>query len=256
MKILVWGGAGYIGSHTVLGLLENGHEVVIADDSAAGNRNILPHNAAYYKGDCRDRMSLSAFLKKEKVDAVIYCATLSPLEQRDDNPLKYYENHISDIKILLDVLFENGVNKVVFSAVVSAEKGAENITILEEDTGCSENPYCKTKLAMEKMLVLSSQIYGIHYIILRHINIHGEDIDGTIGELRSAEKQLYEMAEDNCKSDTAYGTVCSASGEQNGSEHIDAADIARIHIMAAEYLLNGGRSNIIDFRSGTECSAR
>ena len=249
MKLLVWGGNGYIGSHTVLGLLVNGHDVVIADDLASRYRNTLPPNAVFYKGDCRDKRSLSAFLKKEKVDAVIYCATLFPIEQRDANPLKYYENHIYDIKLLLNVMFENHVDKIIFSAVVSADAEADDIAVPENNVICSENLYCKTKLAMEKMIALSCQIYKLHYIILRLLNFHGEKIDSTTEYMRTAEKQLYETAEKNCRLDSMYRTGYDGTDRDTGSEELQVNDIGRIHIMAVEYLMNGGRNNIIDFKT-------
>ena len=119
MKLLVLGGAGYIGSHTALELLENGHEVVIADNLATGYLDAVPENAVFYEGDIRDKAFLDKLLKKEQIDAVIHFAAFSLVGESVVKPLKYYENNLYGTKVLLDAMVDAGVENIVFSSTAA-----------------------------------------------------------------------------------------------------------------------------------------
>ena len=150
MKLLVLGGAGYIGSHTATELIDNGHEVVVADSLVTGYKEAVPQKAVFYQGDLRDKAFLCDLMKNEKVDAVIHFAAFSLVGESVVNPLKYYENNLYGTKVLLEAMIENGVNKIVFSSTAATYGEPENIPILESDRTCPTNPYGETKLAMEK----------------------------------------------------------------------------------------------------------
>ena len=114
MRILVLGGAGYIGSHTAVELLESGHEVVIVDSLVTGYEAAVPEGASFYQGDIRDYDFLNDLFKKEAIDAVIHFAAFSLVGESVTDPLKYYENNLYGTKVLLKAMIDNGVNKIVF----------------------------------------------------------------------------------------------------------------------------------------------
>ena len=119
MKLLVLGGAGYIGSHTATELLNDGHEVVIVDSLVTGYEKAVPEKAVFYKGDIRDEQFLDDLFKKEKIDAVIHFAAFSLVGESVVNPLKYYENNLYGTKVLLSAMIKNGVDKIVFSSTAA-----------------------------------------------------------------------------------------------------------------------------------------
>ena len=190
MKLLVLGGAGYIGSHTATELLKDGHEVVIADSLVTGYIKAVPDNAIFYQGDIRDEKFLNELFQKEKIDAVIHFAAFSLVGESVVNPLKYYENNLYGTKVLLDAMIKNGVDKIVFSSTAATYGEPENIPILESDRTCPTNPYGETKLAMEKMISWAAKAHGLHYVSLRYFNACGAHESGLIGEAHNPESHL------------------------------------------------------------------
>lgn len=152
MTILVLGGAGYIGSHTVYELIENGEDVAIIDNLQTGHIKAVHPKARFYKGDIRNREFLDSVFAKEKIDAVIHFAAYSLVGESMEKPLKYYENNLCGTKILLDSMVANGINKIVFSSTAATYGEPESLPILETDKTEPTNPYGETKLAMEKCL--------------------------------------------------------------------------------------------------------
>jgi UDP-glucose 4-epimerase len=151
MRILVLGGAGYIGSHTALELIKNGDEVIVVDNLLTGFIQAVPKGAKFYKGDIRDREFLDKFFTAEKVDAVIHFSASSLVGESVTNPLKYYDNNLCGTKTLLESMVAHGVDKIVFSSTAAVYGEPENIPILETDRTEPTNPYGETKLSMEKM---------------------------------------------------------------------------------------------------------
>ena len=154
MKILVLGGAGYIGSHTVYELIENGAEVVVIDNLETGFVEAIHPNAVFYRGDLRDKSFLQMVLAKEKnIDAVIHFAANSQVGESMTNPLKYYDNNLCGTKTLLEALVEFGIDKIVFSSTAATYGEPERIPILEEDRTEPTNTYGETKLAKKNVLM-------------------------------------------------------------------------------------------------------
>lgn len=150
MKILVLGGAGYIGSHTVYELIDNGYDVVIADNLETGHIEAVHPKAKFYQGDIRDRAFVDKVFQSEKIDAVIHFAANSLVGESMVNPLKYYDNNLCGTKVLLESMVANGVDKIVFSSTAATYGEPENIPILETDRTEPTNTYGETKLSMEK----------------------------------------------------------------------------------------------------------
>ena len=260
MKLLVLGGAGYIGSHTVTELLDNGHEVVIADNLVTGYREAIPEKATFYQGDLRDKDFLNDLMKKEKVDAVIHFAAYSLVGESVVNPLKYYENNLYGTKVLLDAMIESGVDKIVFSSTAATYGEPENIPILENDRTCPTNPYGETKLAMEKMISWVAKAHGLHYVSLRYFNACGAHKSGAIGEAHNPESHLIPLVLQvpNGKREfvSIYGNDYDTPDGTCIRDYIHVTDLAKAHILAVEYLMNGGESDIFNLGNGVGYSVK
>lgn len=260
MKLLVLGGAGYIGSHTATELLDNGHEVVIADNLVTGYREAIPEKATFYQGDLRDKDFLVDLLRKEKVDAVIHFAAFSLVGESVTNPLKYYENNLYGTKVLLDAMIETGVNKIVFSSTAATYGEPENIPILESDRTCPTNPYGETKLVMEKMISWAAKAHGLHFVSLRYFNACGAHKSGKIGEAHNPESHLIPLVLQvpNGKREfvSIYGNDYDTPDGTCIRDYIHVTDLAKAHILAVEYLMNGGESDIFNLGNGVGYSVK
>ena len=260
MKLLVLGGAGYIGSHTVYELLENGHEVVIADNLVTGYREAVPEKATFYQGDLRDKGFLVDLLTKEKVDAVIHFAAFSLVGESVTNPLKYYENNLYGTKVLLDAMIDSGVDKIVFSSTAATYGEPENIPILESDRTCPTNPYGETKLAMEKMISWAAKAHNLHFVSLRYFNACGAHKNATIGEAHNPESHLIPLVLQvpNGKREfvSIYGNDYDTPDGTCIRDYIHVTDLAKAHILAVEYLMNGGESDVFNLANGVGYSVK
>ena len=190
MKVLVLGGAGYIGSHTVYELIDKGYNVVIVDNLSTGHIEAVHKDAKFYKGDIRDKEFMNNVLKTEKIDAVIHFAANSLVAESMTNPLKYYDNNLCGTKVLLDAMVENNIDKIVFSSTAAVYGNPKNIPILEDDETKPLNTYGETKLSMEKMFKWVSNAYNMRYVSLRYFNACGAHISGKIGEAHNPESHL------------------------------------------------------------------
>ena len=260
MKFLVLGGAGYIGSHTAIELLNDGHEVVIADNLVTGYLKAVPEEATFYKGDIRDEQFLDNLFQKEKIDAVIHFAAFSLVGESVVNPLKYYENNLYGTKVLLDAMIANGVDKIVFSSTAATYGEPENIPILESDRTCPTNPYGETKLAMEKMISWAAKAHGLHYVSLRYFNACGAHESGLIGEAHNPESHLIPLVLQvpNGKREfvSIYGSDYDTPDGTCIRDYIHVTDLAKAHILAVKHLINGGESNIFNLGNGVGYSVK
>lgn len=260
MRILVLGGAGYIGSHTALELVKAGNEVVIADNLVTGYRKAIPKGAKFYEGDLRDFDFLNKLFQQEKIDAVIHFAAYSLVGESVTNPLKYYDNNLYGTKVLLEAMVKNNVGKIVFSSTAATYGEPENIPILETDRTCPTNPYGETKLAMEKMFKWTAEAHGLKYVSLRYFNACGADESGEIGEAHTPESHLIPLILQvpNGKRETIsiYGTDYDTPDGTCIRDYIHVTDLAQAHILAVQYLNNGGESDIFNLGNGVGYSVR
>ena len=260
MRLLVLGGAGYIGSHTAVELLESGHDVVIVDSLVTGYEAAVPEGAIFYQGDIRDYDFLNSLFKKEAIDAVIHFAAFSLVGESVTDPLKYYENNLYGTKVLLKAMIDNGVNKIVFSSTAATYGEPENIPILEDDRTCPTNPYGETKLAMEKMMKWSVNAYGLKYVSLRYFNACGAHKSAKIGEAHNPESHLIplvlQVPNGKRESVSIYGADYDTPDGTCIRDYIHVTDLAKAHILAVEYLMKGGESNVFNLGNGVGYSVR
>lgn len=254
MTILVLGGAGYIGSHTVYELIDNGEDVVIIDNLLTGHKEAIHPKARFYKGDIRDREFLDDVFKKEKIDAVIHFAACSLVGESMGKPLKYYDNNLCGTKILLDSMVANGIDKIVFSSTAATYGEPEKVPILETDRTEPTNTYGETKLSMEKMFKWVGKAHGLRYVSLRYFNACGAHISGQIGEDHNPESHLIPLILQVPNGKREYISIFGDDYDtKDGTcvrDYIHVTDLAQAHILAVKYLQSGNESNIFNLGNG------
>ena len=255
MKVLVLGGAGYIGSHTVYELIDNDIEVVVIDNLKTGFQEAIHPKAKFYKGDLRDRMFLDIVLSEEKdIDAVIHFAANSQVGESMVKPLKYYDNNLCGTKTLLDALVAHGIDKIVFSSTAATYGEPENIPICETDKTEPTNCYGETKLAMEKMFQWVGKAHGIKFVSLRYFNACGAHVSGNIGEAHNPESHLIplilQVPNGQREAISIFGTDYPTKDGTCVRDYIHVTDLAQAHILAVKYLMAGNESNIFNLGNG------
>lgn len=260
MTILVLGGAGDIGSHTVYELIDNGEDVVIIDNLLTGHEEAVHPKARFYKGDIRDKEFLDSVFKKEKIDAVIHFAASSLVGESMEKPLKYYDNNLCGTKILLDSMVEHGIDKIVFSSTAAVYGEPGRIPILETDKTEPTNTYGETKLSMEKMFKWIGKAHGLRYVSLRYFNACGAHVSGKIGEDHNPESHLIPLILQvpNGKREfiSIFGEDYQTKDGTCIRDYIHVTDLAQAHILAVKYLQNGGESDIFNLGNGIGFSVK
>lgn len=260
MSVLVCGGAGYIGSHTVRRLLEAGEDVVVADALITGHKESLPEGVKFYNIDIRDRKALDELFDNEDIDTVIHFAASSLVGESMENPLKYYDNNLYGTMVLLEAMTDHKIPRIVFSSTAATYGEPENIPILESDPTNPTNTYGETKLAMEKMFKWSAQAGGPKFVSLRYFNACGADESGEIGEDHHPETHLIPLILQVPlgKRDAIYifGTDYDTPDGTCIRDYIHVDDLAQAHILAMNYLRDGGESDIFNLGNGVGFSVR
>jgi len=189
MRILVTGGAGYIGSHTVKILLEKGYEPVIFDNLSSGHRELLP-GGIFIQADLREKEKIERVIREYRIEAVIHFASLIQVGESYDNPRLYYTHNLITTLNLLEAMLEAGVKKFVFSSSAAVYGEPQFVPITEDHPVNPTNPYGQTKAFIEKILADYGRAHGLSYISLRYFNAAGADLDGRRGELHEPETHL------------------------------------------------------------------
>lgn len=255
MKILVLGGAGYIGSHTVYELADKGEDIVIIDNLETGHIEAVHPKAAFYKGDIRDRGFLDSVFEKEKdIDAVIHFAANSLVGESMTNPLKYYDNNLCGTKVLLEAMVAAGIDKIVFSSTAATYGEPERVPILETDRTEPTNTYGETKLSMEKMFKWTSKAHNLRFVSLRYFNACGAHKSGEIGEAHNPETHLIplilQVPNGQREAISVFGDDYDTKDGTCVRDYIHVTDLAQAHILAVKYLAEGNDSNIFNLGNG------
>ncbi len=254
MAILVLGGAGYIGSHTVYELIAAGRDVVVADNLLTGFRAAVHPKARFYEADIRDRQAMDQIFEREEIEGVIHFAASSQVGESMSNPLKYYDNNLWGTTCLLQSMVAHGVDKIVFSSTAATYGEPERVPILETDPTHPTNCYGETKLAMETMMRWTQQAHGLRYVALRYFNACGAHPSGAIGEAHNPETHLIPLILQvpNGQRDhiSIFGEDYPTKDGTCVRDYIHVTDLAQAHILAMDYLLQGGESNVFNLGNG------
>jgi UDP-glucose 4-epimerase len=254
MAILVLGGAGYIGSHTVYELIDRGEDVVIIDNLETGYREAVHEKARFYEGDIRNRAFVDSVFDKEKIDAVIHFAANSLVGESMTNPLKYYDNNLCGTKVLLESMVAHGIDKIVFSSTAATYGEPERVPILETDKTEPTNTYGETKLSMEKMFKWTGAAHNLRFVSLRYFNACGAHASAKIGEAHNPESHLIplilQVPNGKRESIAIYGDDYDTIDGTCVRDYIHVTDLAQAHILAVKYLMEGKESNIFNLGNG------
>ena len=254
MAILVLGGAGYIGSHTVYELIDAGRDVVVADNLLTGFRAAVHPPARFYQLDIRDRSALDELFTKEKIEGVIHFAASSQVGESMSDPLKYYDNNLHGTMVLLQAMVAHGVDKIVFSSTAATYGEPERVPILETDRTDPTNCYGETKLAMEHMMRWVSRAHGLKYVALRYFNACGAHPSGAIGEAHNPETHLIplilQVPNGQREKISIFGDDYPTKDGTCIRDYIHVSDLAQAHILALDHLLQGGESDVFNLGNG------
>lgn len=257
--ILVTGGAGYIGSHCALALLEQGYDVCIFDNLSTGHMQTVDalskiKDVKFIQSDLLNEDDVKNVFKTTEIDAVIHFAAFSQVGESVINPAKYYKNNVVGTLNLLDAMRENGVNKIVFSSTAATYGEPVSIPIDESHPQNPINPYGQSKLMIEKIMDDYDKAYGLKSVRLRYFNVAGADFLARIGEWHEPETHLIPNI---LKSSFGGNRIFQMYGDDYNTkdgtcvrDYINIEDLAQAHLLALEYLNNGGKTDY--FNLGTK----
>jgi len=260
MKVLVTGGAGYIGSHTVKLLNEKGYDVVVFDNLSRGHIESLERTTAFENIDLLNHTELKKLIAKYSIDAVIHFAAFAYVGESFEKPDLYYVNNVAGSLNLLNALKESRIKKFVFSSSCSVYGNAEKIPISENQKENPINPYAKTKYIIEKMLEDFDHSFNMKFVSLRYFNAAGADFSGSIGESHNPETHLIPLVLQTALGKRDKIAIFGDDYEtQDGTcirDFIHVNDLAEAHIKALEYLEENGCSDIINLGTGKGYSVK
>ena len=254
MAVLVTGGAGYIGSHCVKILNNQGYSTVVVDNLVKGHEQSLKISSAkFYNGDVGDRNFMNQIFRENKIDGIMHFAAYSLVAESQEKPYEYYKNNVAGTIELLNCVVENGVKYIVFSSTAATYGVPKNVPIFEDDEQNPINTYGETKLAIEKMLDHFEEAYGVKYIALRYFNVAGAYKTGEIGEDHNPETHLIPIILQvaNGKRDIFQlcGSDYNTPDGTNIRDYVHIEDLIDAHIKAFEYLKRENTSNYFNLGS-------
>ncbi|MFV0289182.1 MAG: UDP-glucose 4-epimerase GalE [Mycoplasmatales bacterium] len=254
MKVLIIGGAGYIGSCQTKMMCEQNYEVVVVDNLATGYEAAIDKRAKFIKGDIRDFTFINQVLQEEEIEGVIHFAALSLVGDSVDQPLAYYNNNVYGMEVLLRAMQANQVNKIVFSSSAAVYGNHKHMPLTEASLTKPTSPYGQTKLTMEQLMKWCDKAYGIKYVSLRYFNACGATIDGTLGENHNPETHLIpivlQVPLGQRESVSVFGNDYHTKDGTCIRDYIHIEDLCSAHILALEKLNQGMESNIFNLGYG------
>ncbi|MCL5981104.1 MAG: UDP-glucose 4-epimerase GalE [Firmicutes bacterium] len=259
IKVLVMGGAGYIGSHVVSALGTRGYEVVTVDNLSTGFREAVRHGT-FYQADLQDKDALREIVAREQPEAVVHFAASIIVPESVARPLAYYRNNVLGTVCLLEVLQELGVDKFIFSSSAAVYGIPEKIPVTEDCRLAPISPYGHTKAMMEQVLSDLAQACAFRYVALRYFNVAGADPQGELGERKANATHLVTVATRVAAGKVprleVYGSDYPTPDGTCVRDYIHVSDLAEAHVAALEYLLAGGQSDVFNVGYGRGYSVR
>ncbi|WP_119680496.1 UDP-glucose 4-epimerase GalE [Indioceanicola profundi] len=258
--VLVTGGAGYIGSHAALALLDGGWNVVVLDNLCTGRRHLVPDRASFVEGDVADQNLVSSLLTGRRIDAVMHFAGSVVVPESVADPLKYYANNTSATRSLIGCCVEAGVERMIFSST-AAVYGTPDTRMVDEGAPTRPiSPYGRSKLMSEWMLEDVARAHPFRFTALRYFNVAGADPEGRSGQATPNATHLIkvacEVAAGKRTGFDIFGTDYDTPDGTCVRDYIHVADLAAAHVQALERLMAGGESIIMNCGYGRGYSVR
>ncbi len=259
MKILVTGGAGYIGSHVVKLLGKKGYEILVLDNLSTGHKEAVLYEDLKVT-DLSNKDELKQILQEFKPDAVMHFAAAIEVAESIENPAKYYRNNTVNTLNLLEAMIENGIKNFIFSSTAAVYGMPEEIPVKEDAPLAPINPYGQSKAFVEKILQNFNKAYGLNYVSLRYFNASGASPDGEIGESHNPETHLIPLvlktAKEERKSIKIFGTDYPTPDGTAIRDYIHVMDLAEAHLLALDYLNETKKSDVFNLGYGHGYSVR
>ncbi len=260
MKVLVVGGAGYIGSHCVRQLLSAGYEPVVLDNMVFGHRAAVATGVTVYTDDLGDMAAVGRILREEKIEVVMHFAAFTYVGESVENPLKYYRNNLVETINLLEAMVDAGVNRFIFSSTCATYGEPQYLPLDETHPQAPINPYGQTKLDVENLLKALSRAHGLSFASFRYFNAAGAATDGSIGEDHSPETHLlpllFEVALGQRESIQIFGTDYETPDGTCLRDYVHVDDLSRAHILSIPQLGKSGTQLYYNLGTGKPCSVR
>jgi UDP-glucose 4-epimerase len=258
MKVLVAGGAGYIGSHCVRQLIAAGHEPVILDNFVYGHRKAVPAGVKLHEASLADAAALDRIFAAEKIDLVMHFAAYCYVGESVTQPLKYYFNNVSATLTLLDAMLRHGVKKFVFSSTCATFGVPATLPLVENMPQAPINPYGQTKLDIENALKSLAYANGLSFAAFRYFNAAGAAEDGSIGEDHDPETHLIPLAiwaaQGSRPALQVFGTDYPTPDGTCLRDYVHVDDLSRAHIAAFDKLAKPGTALFYNLGTGTPTS--
>jgi len=259
LRVLVAGGAGYIGSHACKALAKAGHVPIVLDDLSTGNEWAVRWGT-FVHGNVGDRDLVVYTLRSQKIDALMHFAASAYVGESVEDPGKYFRNNVVHSLALLDAIREAGVRQVVFSSTCATYGDPVELPIDESHPQNPVNPYGESKLFIEKALRWYGRAYGMQWIALRYFNAAGADMDAEIGEMHDPEPHLIPLIMQAARGERASVSILGSDyGTPDGTavrDYIHVDDLAQAHILAMHHLSKGGQSGAFNLGTGQGYSVR
>jgi UDP-glucose 4-epimerase len=257
-KILVTGGAGYIGSHTRYFLEQRGHSVIVVDNLSRGYRESVPPPILRV-ADIHDKPKLTELLKKEQIEAVIHFAAYISVGESTQAPELYFANNVGGSLALFEAMIEAGVKRLVFSSTAAAYGVPEKSPITEDQKIAPINPYGESKVMVETILEWLDRYREFRAIRLRYFNACGAEVSAGLGERHDPETHLIPLilkAVQTGKPVTLFGDDYPTPDGTCIRDYIHVSDLAEAHIHAVEHLIGGGASDVFNVGTGSGHSVK
>lgn len=259
MKVLVVGGAGYIGSHMVKMLLSEGHEVLTFDNLSSGHRDAVL-GGAFVHGDLADVSTLDFTFSSYQPDAVLHFASFIQVRESVNRPDLYYRNNVTNTLNVLDAMVKHGIKRFIFSSTAAIFGEPDYVPIDEQHRTSPLNPYGQSKLMIEKILQDYDKAFGLKSICLRYFNAAGADPDGQLGERHDPETHLIPLILQAVSGRRANINVfgrdyCTPDGTCV-RDYIHVVDLCSAHLLALDYLVKNGKSNRFNLGNGAGFSVQ
>jgi UDP-glucose 4-epimerase len=250
MAVLVTGGAGYIGSHMVLELVDAGEAVVVLDDLSTGFRGAVPQEAIFVSGDVGDQALVGRLIDEHGIDSILHFAAKIVVPESVADPLSYYLNNTVKSRALIETAVKKGVRNFIFSSTATVYGNSDVSPLHEELVPAPINPYGRTKLMTEWMLEDTARAHGLRYVVLRYFNVAGADPKERSGQSTPTATHLIKVAAQAALGQRShldvFGTDYPTHDGTCVRDYVQVNDLARAHLTALNHLRGGGDSRVMN----------